>query len=273
MVSNCVFLTDLFKTAIFRISFMALLAMAGVLVAQFWLIYTHVESVEADRLTKILTEDADTLSHMPLERLKYVVNNHIVDDLHIFVSHIEVFTSDRKPIMGNIPTWPQGLETDGKLHFVKMRFQNGRQYFLHVLAVPLSNGHVLVIGCGLRFLIEQKITLQRAMLVSVVPVFFIALLLSIALGYRALSRIKEMNIAIKKIMGGDIHERLPVRAKQYDGVEQLANSVNHMLDKLEHLVEDIREVGNNIAHDLRTPLSRLRSRLERALVMVESEDS
>ena len=273
LVSNCVFLTDLFKTAIFRISFMALLAMAGVLVAQFWLIYTHVESVEADRLTKILTEDADTLSHMPLERLKYVVNNHIVDDLHIFVSHIEVFTSDRKPIMGNIPTWPQGLETDGKLHFVKMRFQNGRQYFLHVLAVPLSNGHVLVIGCGLRFLIEQKITLQRAMLVSVVPVFFIALLLSIALGYRALSRIKEMNIAIKKIMGGDIHERLPVRAKQYDGVEQLANSVNHMLDKLEHLVEDIREVGNNIAHDLRTPLSRLRSRLERALVMVESEDS
>ena len=78
LVSNCVFLTDLFKTAIFRISFMALLAMAGVLVAQFWLIYTHVESVEADRLTKILTEDADTLSHMPLERLKYVVNNQFL---------------------------------------------------------------------------------------------------------------------------------------------------------------------------------------------------
>lgn len=251
---------------------MALFAMTGVLVIQSWLIYTHIESVEVARLTKILTKDADTLSHMPFERLKYVVNNHIVDDLHILVSHIGIFTSDRKPIIGNIPTWPQGVVADSKLHFVKMHSQNNKQYFLRVLAVQLPNGYFLVLGCSLRFLIEQKLTLQSAMVVSIVPVFLIALILSIALGYRALLRIREMNEAVKKIMDGGIHERLPVRSRQYDGVEQLATSVNHMLDKLEHLMMDMRDVGNNIAHDLRTPLSRLRARLERALVMAEGKE-
>ena len=266
------FLTDLFRTAIFRISFMALFAMMGVLLAQFWLIYAHIESVEVERLTKVLKKDADTLSRMPLEHLKYVVSNHIVGDLHILVNRVEVFTSEHKPIVGNMPIWPKNLVVDGKLHFVKVHSENGKSYSLHVLAVQLSCGSFLVLGCGLRFLIEQKLMLQRAMLVSVVPVFLFALFLSILLGYHALSRVKKMHEAIQKIMDGNIHERLPVSARQYDGIEQLANSVNHMLDKLEHLMEDMREVGNNIAHDLRTPLSRLRARLERALVIAEGGD-
>ncbi len=73
-----------------------------------------------------------------------------------------------------------------------------------------------------------------------------------------------MHEAIDRIMGGDIHERLPA-ARERDDLERLAGSVNRMLDRLERLMDGMREVGNDIAHDLRTPLSRVRARLERAV--------
>jgi len=83
------------------------------------------------------------------------------------------------------------------------------------------------------------------------------------LSHRALARVKTMHEAIDRIMQGDVHERLPA-ARERDELERLAGSVNRMLDRLEYLMDEIRDVGNDIAHDLRTPLSRVRARLERA---------
>jgi signal transduction histidine kinase len=75
-------------------------------------------------------------------------------------------------------------------------------------------------------------------------------------------RVKAVNQSIERIMEGHVHERLPAQDTA-DDFDQLANSVNRMLAKIEGLLAEMQGVGDNIAHDLRTPLARVRTLLER----------
>jgi signal transduction histidine kinase len=72
----------------------------------------------------------------------------------------------------------------------------------------------------------------------------------------------EVNRRIQRIVAGDLRERLPTRGRD-DPFDQLAASVNRMLGEIETLINEIAGVGDDIAHDLRTPLTRVRIRLER----------
>ncbi len=74
-----------------------------------------------------------------------------------------------------------------------------------------------------------------------------------------------MQLAIDRIMEGGLHARLPV-GRGGDEMARLAGSVNRMLERLERLLDEIKGVGDDIAHDLRTPLSRVRAGLERAVL-------
>jgi signal transduction histidine kinase len=84
----------------------------------------------------------------------------------------------------------------------------------------------------------------------------------VILSLRARNRLEEVSRHIQRIVTGDLRERLPVR-KSNDPFDQLAVSVNRMLGEIEALIHEISGVGNDIAHDLRTPLTRVRVRLER----------
>nr|WP_255429094.1 HAMP domain-containing sensor histidine kinase [Saccharibacter sp. 17.LH.SD] len=99
-------------------------------------------------------------------------------------------------------------------------------------------------------------------LLSVLPVVVFALIAGIFLSQRALARVQNIHQAIERIMKGDVHERLPV-GRGNDSLVKLSVSVNHMLDRLEQLMGEMRDVGNDIAHDLRTPLARVQARLDR----------
>ena len=82
------------------------------------------------------------------------------------------------------------------------------------------------------------------------------------LSLRALGRLSDVNRRIQRIVAGDLRERLPTRGSD-DPFDQLAVSVNGMLGEIETLIHEIAGVGDDIAHDLRTPLTRVRVRLER----------
>lgn len=130
---------------------------------------------------------------------------------------------------------------------------------------------MLVLARSLHMLSELRFMTRRAVLLSIMPIVAFALVAGIMLSHRALARIKTMHEAIDRIMEGDLHERLPA-GRERDDLERLAGSVNRMLDRLEHLLDEIRDVGNDIAHDLRTPLSRVRARLERATSSMHDAD-
>jgi signal transduction histidine kinase len=85
-----------------------------------------------------------------------------------------------------------------------------------------------------------------------------------------LKRVDAMTDTTQTIMRGDLSERLPI-AGTGDELDRLAGNLNTMLDRIEALMGGIREVSDNIAHDLKTPLTRLRNRCEEALRSAEDE--
>ena len=87
---------------------------------------------------------------------------------------------------------------------------------------------------------------------------------------RVLRRIDAMTGTTQRIMAGDLSGRLPV-GRSGDELDRLAENLNAMLERIEALMSGLKEVSDNIAHDLKTPLTRLRNRAEEALAKSGSE--
>ena len=94
---------------------------------------------------------------------------------------------------------------------------------------------------------------------------------SFLIGYTIIHSISRISRTARRIVDGDFSERVPPRANDADEMSQLADDLNHMLDRIEALITSQRQVTNNIAHDLRSPLNRMRNRMEVALLDRNSE--
>ena len=105
---------------------------------------------------------------------------------------------------------------------------------------------------------------MRALAIGIVPTILVALLAGIVLSLRATRRLNAIHLAIDRVIEGNLHERLPSH-RIPDGIGEVVRSVNRMLDEITRLINQLKQVGDNIAHDLRTPLTVARIRLERAL--------
>ena len=94
---------------------------------------------------------------------------------------------------------------------------------------------------------------------------------SFLIGYTIIHSISRISRTARRIVDGDFSERVPTHANDADEMSQLADDLNHMLDRIEALITSQRQVTNNIAHDLRSPLNRMRNRMEVALLDRNSE--
>ena len=127
----------------------------------------------------------------------------------------------------------------------------------------LASGDFLVVGEN-RY---RAVKAREAVLLAVGWGIAISLLLAAgggaALGRGFLRRIEAINRTTRSIMEGELSKRVPTRGGE-DEIDQLAINFNGMLDRIQTLMENVKQVSDDIAHDLRTPLSRLRHRLEAA---------
>ena len=140
--------------------------------------------------------------------------------------------------------------------------ERGRQALVGVYILP--GGFRLLIGHDLSDRAHIGKVMVRALAISLV--FFAALgaLGALFVARRVLKRIDDMNTSAHGIMAGDLTRRLPVSGSG-DELDRLAEGLNEMLGRIAELMEGLREVSDNIAHDLRTPLNRLRNHAEAAL--------
>jgi signal transduction histidine kinase len=134
---------------------------------------------------------------------------------------------------------------------------------LLVLGRRRPDGSFLVVGTDTNRVSEADEAMLGAFVWSVGATLVLALGGGALLSRGFLHRIDEINRTTRAIMRGDLSERIPTRSVG-DEIDQLATHLNDMLDRLQDLVVGLRQVSNDIAHDLRTPLSRLRQRLEAA---------
>ena len=140
----------------------------------------------------------------------------------------------------------------------------GRPEQLRLLTMPMPGGRRLIVGESL----QQVTTLDAGLLGAFGLAFLGVLVLGVASGF-ALSRevqrrFSEMSGAAQAIIDGDLGRRIPIRGAG-DDLDALGATFNRMLDRISALMDSLRQVSNDIAHDLRTPLTRLRQRLEASL--------
>lgn len=140
-------------------------------------------------------------------------------------------------------------------------------------------GHVMQLPNGFKLLVGQDLDeptrfgdlIENALITALAIMGVGALAIWYFVGRTALKRIDRVSIASEKIMAGDLSQRLPVMGSG-DEFDRLSQSLNTMLGRIERLNEGLRQVSDNIAHDLKTPLTRLRNRAEAALASDGSED-
>jgi len=141
-----------------------------------------------------------------------------------------------------------------------------------VRVFKLPGGFRLLVGRDL----EERERLFRIVLIagrwSVAIVLVLGLAGGLFVSRRVLRRVDAMTETTKTIMEGDLGERLPV-AGTNDEIDRLAENLNQMLDRIESLMHGLKEVSDNIAHDLKTPLTRLRNRAEQALRTAADDDA
>src|SRR5262249_14721695 len=145
----------------------------------------------------------------------------------------------------------------------------GAEHHALVRVFMLPGGFRMLVGRDL----EERERLYDIVLAAGRWSLAIVVVLGLAGGFfvtrRVLKRVDAMTGTAHSIMQGDLHERLRV-AGTGDELDRLADNINAMLDRIEALMHGLKEVSDNIAHDLKTPLTRLRNRCEDALRSVDN---
>lgn len=132
------------------------------------------------------------------------------------------------------------------------------------LVLRLPNQMIVLVGRDLGEPERFRVVVRRALVVALGMMAFGGLLIWFFVGRHALKRIDSVSEASRRIMGGDLAGRLPVTGAG-DEFDRLSENLNAMLSRIANLNEGLKQVSDNIAHDLKTPLTRLRNRAEAAL--------
>jgi len=186
-----------------------------------------------------------------------------------------VTTPSGEGLAGNVGSLEPGvLDRPGWLetNYHRLESPEGAEHRALVRVVQLPGGFHLLVGRDLEERERLFGIVVNAGQWSLALVIVLGLVGGFFVSRRVLSRIDAMTGTAQTIMAGDLSGRLPV-AGTGDELDRLADNVNAMLERIEALMRGLKEVSDNIAHDLKTPLTRLRNRCEQALRSATGEAS
>jgi signal transduction histidine kinase len=163
-------------------------------------------------------------------------------------------------LAGNVASWPKELNDRQGTRAVMVDLA-GQPTHTMLVQTALPGGYHLLVGRDLaRFLpLERRFT--YGLIAAIGFLFLVGVAGAILIRRELLARVQGIRQTVSAIMKGDLRHRLPIR-RTNDELDTLSQTINGMLDHIEHLISGISNVSNSIAHDLRTPLAELRSRLE-----------
>lgn len=168
-----------------------------------------------------------------------------------------------RPIVGNLDRWPRVQKNQqGWIDFqlgeapdkTRLRPARARPFLIR------GKYHLLV-GRDVYELNRIRQVLLKTLIYGVLVMLALALFGGLFMGRSTMRRINAINRTSEAIMKGNLSQRIPTRGSN-DDFDDLAGNLNAMLDRIEELMIGVRRVSDNIAHDLKTPLARIRNRLE-----------
>ena len=184
-----------------------------------------------------------------------------------------------RPMLGNISRWPTGTsDAQGWLDF-RLDETNAEpaagensdpNYMARARSFLIGNRYHLLVGKAMKDLQEAREQIIRALLWGMAITVGLALLGGMMMRRTLTRRLDAINRTSREIMGGNLRRRIPTRYSG-DEFDELADNLNSMLNQIELGMDGVRRVSDNIAHDLKTPLARLRNRLEELRFRVQDE--
>ncbi|WP_198351301.1 sensor histidine kinase [Flavisphingomonas formosensis] len=173
-----------------------------------------------------------------------------------------LIASDGEAITANLPSWPRKPIT----HSIRLEadvFENGIEHDEEALVVEraLSDGARLIVGRDVEMLADRERLFAQGALWLGGAAILLTIIGGFAMSRAVGMRLDAINRTARRVMEGDLHERIAIRGSG-DDFDDLAITLNGMLARIEDLMESVRRVSDNIAHELRTPLARLHADLD-----------
>jgi signal transduction histidine kinase len=254
-------LPEFTRTATFRWG----LAVASIFVIYmlllFAVIHWRTERYLKDRSDAVVIQQAEVLAAASSEERLIGIDLLLKEDPRK-VQYAALFAADGRPLAGNLERVPAGLAVNGPAQRAVVEAAGGKPRIVRVAARSVPGGGVLVMARNVDEIAQITDIVGETLAVGLLPAFCLCIAAGMLLSIRAERRVAAVNQSVQRIIAGDLRQRLPARGVE-DAFDKLATIVNGMLERIEVLIQDIAGVGDDIAHDLRTPLTRMRVKLER----------
>jgi len=173
-------------------------------------------------------------------------------------------------VAGNLSAWPAGVDETNVAYELRLQ-RAGMTSLAQVRRYNLPNGYHLLIGRDVRLRAQLRTLLTDALLWSMLIALTMATLGGLIVRNLFRRSLSNISATATAIAGGDFARRVRLSGRG-DEFDQLAEVINDMLDRIGRLMDGVREVSNAIAHDLRTPITRARTRLEDAALHAETAE-
>jgi signal transduction histidine kinase len=263
-----VLLVKTLTSSTFKLALIAIGAFGAIVSAIFIYVYLTTSAYVRSRSDgAIITEAAslrEAYDQAGRDRLIGLIRQRTAD--RGFADHFYALADPSYAILaGNLASWPPAAAASGWTEFrAPPAGPNAADRpLVRALLAELPGGDRLLVGRDIGDLDDFAARIEAAVISIVALTFVMAAVASILVTRRTVGRIESINATSRAIMASGLDKRIPLRGT-HDEWDRVAENLNHMLDRIETLMGEVKQVSDNVAHDLRTPLTRIRGRLEKA---------
>jgi signal transduction histidine kinase len=256
---------NVFRTRAIRIAVAFSLAVSLATAAVFGLVYYRLSRADIAEIGAVLTDEAAESVNDDEARLQRALQLHLTRDLRR-LDYVALFWPSGAIEFGNVGEIP-GIPIDGRAHFVtEERALDDTEIHEPAMFVARrrADGRVLLLGRNLREVYNLEQSMLKALAAALLPSCVLTLGIGLWFARRASQRGQRLHWAVTKVIEGQFATRLPVE-QSGDEIDSVAADVNVMLDEIARLLNQLKSVGDDIAHDLRAPLMAARAKIERTL--------
>ncbi|MGA2056359.1 MAG: HAMP domain-containing sensor histidine kinase [Bradyrhizobium sp.] len=256
---------EFFRSSAVRVALAFVLVTTAATTAIFGLVYFQIGEANEARNRLILETEAAKSVNRSVDELKTAFEVRLTNDLRR-IDYAALFDANHKFMFGNVDALPE-IPVDGKSHFVAAAHVPGSVNRLEPAIFVVRerpDGTVMLLGRSLLETLAYGRIVQRALVAGLAPMLLLALGIGAYFARRSSRRLTTIHDAIARIMKGDTDLRLPIGSGR-DPIDKISRDVNLMLDEIGRLLVQLKGVGDNIAHDLRSPLAVVHAQLERGL--------